>query len=212
MDKKTGVFLTVALIILVSNLAVFYVTYRYQNDKIDKKIKYYKTTMKNLENEVDYLKKNISNLSENLIETDLSLQENLSEIRKLRNGSKYDLHDPTFLEAKQFIEEDKTDEIEYNNETFTCIDYVKKINDHAESKGIRCGFVSLNFNGTNTGHAILGFNTTDKGMVFFEPQNDNRVENLEVGKEYWTECVIPEPTFYYEDHPNDTIEEIMIIW
>lgn len=57
------------------------------------------------------------------------------------------------------------------------------------------------------GHAIVGFNTTDEGMIYVEPQTDEIVKNLEIGKRYWSECVIPNSD---ESDYDNTIDYILI--
>lgn len=144
------------------------------------------------------------------------LQEELSmteeEVEKLNAGEKYDLINPTYENVLSFISEDKTNNMDYNEDTFYCIHYASLVNNNAESQDIRCGYVVLWFEGSDIGHALVAFNITDKGMVYIEPQTDEFVENLDVGNDYWTDCVIPEPGYYYEEDPTDTIEEIVIYW
>ena len=139
-----------------------------------------------------------------------SLTENLSELEELRSGDRYEMHDPTYGEVVNFIRDDKTNKIPYDDETFVCGDYASIVNNNAESLGMRCAFVTLTFN--QTAHTIIGFNTTNTGMVYIEPQSDEWVRNLEVGKDYWTDCVVPRKGYYYENDPDDTIESILIYW
>jgi hypothetical protein len=164
------------------------------------------------ENELNRINNQLSNLKENLEQTNLSLQENISELEKLQSGNKYELHDPTYNEVANFIASDTTDEIPYDSETFDCEHFSQLVNNNSENQGMRCAYVILYFYDTNTGHAIVGFNTVDRGMVYVEPQSDEWVENLEVGNDYWTDCVVPNDDYYYEDAPNDTIKEILIFW
>ena len=133
-----------------------------------------------------------------------------SELEKARGGNTYERHNPTFLEVSEFIAQDKTDELNYENEKFTCKDFAQVVNNNAEKKGIRCAYVLLGFVG-NVSHGIIGFNTTDKGMVYIEPQTDEWIQNLEIGKDYWTDCVITkEDSYFYGDKTDDTIEGILL--
>ena len=68
------------------------------------------------------------------------------------------------------------------------------------------------FYDTDAGHGIVGFNTVDQGMVYVEPQSDEWVKNLEIGNDFWTDCIVPNGNYYYEDAPNDTIKEILLFW
>jgi len=63
----------------------------------------------------------------------------------------------------------------------------------------------------DTGHAIIAFDTTDEGMVFFEPITDDRVRPV-ISKRYYR-CVEPKPGYIYEAPSfNDTIVDIVVIW
>lgn len=225
-----GAIKTLALIIVIcvssSAGATYIVVDNIKQSDIDNLENYYDSQMNNLESVITYYENETLNLNEELSstndrlsgvqgeleQTNLSLQENISELEKLQFGDKYQMHDPTYYEASRFIASDTTDEIPYNNETFDCEDFCQQINNNAENRGIRCAYVVLYFYDTNTGHAIIGFNTVDRGMVYVEPQSDEWVENLEVGNDYWTDCVVPKGGYYYEDAPNDTIKEFLIFW
>lgn len=45
------------------------------------------------------------------------------------------------------------------------------MHNNAEAAGIRAGWVSLTFEGTNDGHALNAFETTDKGLVYIDCTN-----------------------------------------
>jgi len=186
--------------------------YEGQMDNLESVITYYENETLALNEELSNTSNRLSEVQQKLEETNLSLQENISELEKLQSGNKYQLHDPTYREVANFIASDTTNEIPYDNETFDCEDYSQLINNNAESRGMRCAYVVLYFYDTNAGHAIIGFDTVDRGMVYVEPQSDERVENLEVGNDYWTDCIVPKDGYYYEDAPNDTIKEILIFW
>ena len=80
---------------------------------------------------------------------------------------------------------------------------------NAEADGIRCAYVRLGF--PALGHAIVAFQTTDRGLVFVEPQSDE-IANPVVGRR-WYQCVVPEPGYFYlPPSYDDTIEEIQVIW
>jgi hypothetical protein len=80
---------------------------------------------------------------------------------------------------------------------------------NAEQAGYRCAYVELRYVGS--GHAIIAFDTIDQGLVYFEPQSDERVIP-EIGKRYY-QCVIPRPGYSYEAPDfDDTIRDILVIW
>jgi hypothetical protein len=57
----------------------------------------------------------------------------------------------------------------------------------------------------------VAFNTTDKGLLYYEPQTDEKV-NLQVGKDYWADCVVVQPGYYYEDDPDCIVEDFTLYW
>ena len=138
-----------------------------------------------------------------------SLNNVAEELKLLRSGKRYTLHDPTYSEVISFITSDKTDKKQYS-EHFTCINFAQEVNNNAEARGIRCGVVFVNLSGGD-GHALVAFNTMDRGLVFFEPQSDERV-NLQVGKDYWADCVIPRGNYYYERNPDNIVKDFKIVW
>jgi uncharacterized protein YlxW (UPF0749 family) len=102
------------------------------------------------------------------------------------------IRDPTYDEAIAFTNSDKTDENEYTSD-YVCYDFTADFNSNAFQMGYRCGFVYIEF--SDSAHAIACFNTTDNGLIYIEPQNDEIV-TLTIGQSYL----------------GDTIVDIGIIW
>jgi len=84
----------------------------------------------------------------------------------------YNLRDPTYEEAMQFIRSDQTDKNQYN-QSYTCINFANDFRYNALNEGYRCGYVAIEFG--ETSHAIVCFNTSDNGLIFIEPQSDEIV-------------------------------------
>jgi hypothetical protein len=79
----------------------------------------------------------------------------------------------------------------------------------AMERHYRCGLVAIDYNGP--GHAIVAFNTTDRGVVYFEPQSDEMVL-LKVGARYYT-CIVVKPGYHYDPPShNDTILSFNVVW
>ena len=117
-------------------------------------------------------------------------------------GRGFTVRDPTYKEALDFILRDQTDKHEYNEENYTCLNFAADFKNNAFKAGYRCGFVSIEFP-EEQAHAIVCFNTTDRGLIFIEPQDDSIVE-LKVGRHYWSRTKI---VMY-----NDTVINYVIIW
>ncbi len=124
-------------------------------------------------------------------------------------GHGYTLKDPTYEEAVTFMREDNTNENEYNENSYVCSHFSRDVSNNAEQQGLRCALVVINH--PQSSHTIIAFDTIDQGLVFYEPQTDERVRPV-VGSRYYR-CVEPMPGYYYEPPSyDDTIEEILVIW
>jgi len=111
----------------------------------------------------------------------------------------------THRELREFLAEDKTDANRYVPGEYICFDFAAELNNRAETKGIRAAYVRIRFQ--EWGHAIVAFETVDRGLVFIEPQSDREVE-LVIGKPYpWQSAGADQPSRY-----DDIIVEIQVIW
>lgn len=140
-----------------------------------------------------------------------SLTAAASQVTALQNqlSSGHILADPTYASMEAFLASDKTDQNTYNATTYNCVNFSAVIADAAK-QNIRYAFVDVDFPGT-TGHALVAFNTTDKGMVYIEPQNDCIVQ-LKVGAHYYQE-EIPPPGYYIAPPSyDDTVTRFVVIW
>ena len=117
-------------------------------------------------------------------------------------GRGYNIRDPTYSEVLQFVAEDQTDKHEYT-ENYTCLNFAADFKNNAFQAGYRCGFVRIEF--PDSSHAIVCFNTTDKGIIFIEPQFDDIVQVI-IGFSY------SELNGYETPDYNDTIISYTIIW
>lgn len=119
---------------------------------------------------------------------------------------------PSFAELVDFLAKDKTDAVEYVSGEFVCASFAEMLHNNAESCGVRCGYVCVEFVANlqtadeNARHALNVFNTTDQGMVFIDSTGHSaaqkskfqfgfsgrcdRLVKLEVGKSY-------EPTYLF---------------
>ncbi len=95
--------------------------------------------------------------------------------------------DPTYNKTISFIESDETDQNEYTPEDYVCYDFTADLISNAAQLGYRCGFVYIEF--STSAHSIACFNTTDAGLIFIEPQNDEIVD-IVVGQHYLGQTVV----------------------
>jgi len=151
------------------------------------------------------------NASKDLVE---SLEDTLSNLQinydRLTAGYGYVLRDPSYQEMQAFLTQDETSEQEYLRNEYICVDFAANVKANAAEEGIRCAYVVIEYLGI-TGHAIVAFDTTDRGLVYVEPQFDWDVEP-EIGRRYY-QCVVPPPGQYMvEPDYDDTIARIIAIW
>jgi len=83
------------------------------------------------------------------------------------------------------VASDETDSHPYTKGSYTCADFAAAFRSNALGAEYECGIAFLYFP-DNTCPALNCFNTTDRGLVFVEPQSYKFV-NVEIGKSYQTE-------------------------
>jgi hypothetical protein len=95
------------------------------------------------------------------------------KITLMNNGSAVD---PSYKQLVEFIKQDKTNEIMYNNTSFVCSDAAERVHNNAENYGFKSAWVYVDFANERTtinpetnalvvGHSCNLFNTTDRGLV-----------------------------------------------
>lgn len=122
-------------------------------------------------------------------------------------SSGHTLRDPTYDQAITFLRQDKTDENAYVP-TYVCKHFAMDVNNNARASGYRCAFVIIAEEGND--HTIIAFDTTDKGLVYFEPQSDDIVRPV-IGKRFY-QCVESSSGYYLPPYYDDTITEVLVIW
>lgn len=76
----------------------------------------------------------------------------------------------------KFLIHDKTHLRKYNENHFNCNHFATLMHNKAEKLKIKCAYVGIDFIGDPDSHAIVAFNTTDKGLIYIEPQSNKRRE------------------------------------
>ena len=115
------------------------------------------------------------------------------------------MHNPTYAEMKAFLAADQTDKKPYIDGQYVCFDYASDVNNAADAAGLQAAYVRLR--SSDWGHAVVAFDTVDRGLIFIEPQSDAEV-NLVVGQPYpWQQGKATSPL-----SATDRILEIEIIW
>ena len=60
-------------------------------------------------------------------------------------GSGYTPRNPTYSELRDFLEQDRTAENEYQERVYTCVNFVGNLNNNAEDEGFRAPYVYIGF-------------------------------------------------------------------
>jgi hypothetical protein len=117
-------------------------------------------------------------------------------------GTGYTVRDPSFIEVMRFLAQDKTNDNPYVENSYVCWQYSADVINNAFTAGYRCGFVYITL--AEGAHSIVCFNTTDKGLIYIEPQDDS-LKTLHVGTHFF------DPSKYSVDY-NDTLVSYVIVW
>jgi len=159
-----------------------------------------------LNNEINSLTNEKIKLESDIKNTDKKINDLETNITLLEDQKITQEHNPTFDEALYFINNDDTNNKTYYEGGYNCVYFSKDLNNNASEKGLKCAYVELIFN-YGSSHAIIAFDTIDKGIVYFEPQTD-QIVNISIGKDYWSECF--ENGIY--KGPGNIISEINHYW
>jgi len=97
------------------------------------------------------------------------------------SGQDIVLKNPTFQELRDFILRDPTSRNEFVLNKYECRHFATEVCNNAEAEGLRCAFVLLCFERGQ--HAVVAFDTTDRGLIYIETQTDARI-HPQVGGKY----------------------------
>jgi len=116
-----------------------------------------------------------------------------------------ELYNPTYKELREFLARDNTDAKPFIEGKYVSFHFAVELNNNAEANGIRAAYVRIR--AKEWGHAVVAFETVDRGLVFIEPQSDKDV-SLVMGEPYpWQQVGASRPANY-----DDAIVKIQVIW
>jgi hypothetical protein len=101
-----------------------------------------------------------------------------------------DAVDPTYAELVAFIRQDTTDTNDYLVHPrigYVCADFAEDVHNNAEAAGIRAASVSVDFEGSEEGHALNAFDTIDRGRVYIDCTGQSSSDKLNFHLEYTEE-------------------------
>jgi hypothetical protein len=123
----------------------------------------------------------------------------------------------TRTEVMDFILQDKTDQLIYNDSVFVCIDFAVAVHDNAERRNISAGVVTCSIGGTL--HALNVFNTTDRGLVYIDctgvragapVHNYNKIAGIEWL--YRVEPIVDISPYHYINDRNGAVSNVHLYW
>jgi len=129
----------------------------------------------------ELLDEKFRNLSEEHKELSLMYDLSQEEIERLNRLDLFEFT-PTFQEVKEVLREDKIDEVPYDEEDFSCAEYSFGLIQTFFGRKIHTCTVYVIFE--DGAHSIVAINTSDKGLIYVEPQTDDIIFDLNVGDDY----------------------------
>jgi len=171
------------IIIIISSFTIFLISFEYT-------INLQKYSNK-IDNELD-------NAIDELMKSKNDLDHNNTKLKELLLGDKFNLRDPLYEEVESFINQDNSSTIK------------EKIK-NAKNQGLNCSLVEILMGEDLKLYQLIGFNTVDKGMKYYELKTNYKVFP-EIGKSY-VQCVFDKDgkNPYFRNF-NDTIVNIIVIW
>jgi len=90
-----------------------------------------------------------------------------------------------YSELVSFLRRDRTDEHEYIDGVYVCVDFTEDLIRNAMREGIFMCATYLEFEDMDYAHTLVAVNTTDMGVVYVEPQTDRIITSgLNIGDDY----------------------------
>lgn len=144
---------------------------------------------KNMNNNIEIINNNTETMSEDFTKIVTTQDDRIGNLthrvdileEKIKQKG---LVNPSYSELVQFIVEDHTDSKPYieENNRFVCTDFADTFINNFREDGYFSCLTVLSFN--DGSHAIVSVNTTDRGLIYVEPQTDSIIYNLNVGENY----------------------------
>ena len=123
-------------------------------------------------------------LEKNAEEMEANIRDLKAKVEELDYIKSKFLITPSFSDLQSFIARDNTNTLQYVNNTFTCLDFSNTFVNNFAKEGYYSCVATLVFNGGKLSHAIVSVNTTDRGLIYVEPQSDGIITNLKVDDNY----------------------------
>jgi len=88
----------------------------------------------------------------------------------------------TWKQLMAFVANDPTNLHPYIPGKYECVNFALDLTANAHKQNINAWITTVDFGSTEIGHAFVAFPTTDKGIIYIEPQTDEVYQTIQVGK------------------------------
>ena len=185
MNKSQTIKLILFFMMLTGMISTFYISYNF-NVTIENEIKLLNETIEN--QSLENIK--LNNL---IIESKNNNLELLKKLNKEKDSKDYYIKEllyyqtldsnlamtPRWKDVKSFLHKDKTNLNTWTERNYDCTAFSTDVVKNAIENNIFMCIVEVNF--IEGAHIIIAVNTSNKGLLYIEPQSDNIV-NLQLGK------------------------------
>ena len=138
------------------------------------------------QSDLDGMQGQVDDLNEELAALQVDYNTLQQSYNTLINGTgQSGLRNPTWAELYTLLIQDDTDTITYDSQSYDCSGYAITIRDHVNRLGIRAAYVEIELPGS-AGHALNAFDTTDKGLVYIDDTEGDKVGYVKAGQPYGT--------------------------
>lgn len=120
------------------------------------------------------------------------------------------VRDVSYSELVRFLDKDETHMNKFDNGVFECTNFSITLRENANNAGIRCALVYIDL--TQFYHMINGFNTTDKGMVYYDAQFAKFVSEPLIGAKHLVLLSGNDVFDAIEFGDGVVIEKVHLIW
>jgi hypothetical protein len=127
---------------------------------------------------------------------------------------------PTWIQLRNFIYLDKTDQNTYILNSYDCKDFCRDVHNNAEKAGIRAGVAFIRLKDEEIGHACNVFKTEDRGLVFIDctgatafedhPANMDMTVGIKLGANYMPQFMFPEYGWVIRN--VGVVSDVQIYW
>lgn len=154
---------------------IFVIIFFGMNDKIQEK-----------ENEISGLNYEIDDLqskNSELREYNEELQNDKKELKEEMKRKEMIDYNPPLKKVREIVEETDVDRNTYVEGEYNCAEFSYDLVNEFLERDVHSCSVELIFN-DDSAHGLVALNTSDKGVIYVEPQDDKIIYNLEKGDDY----------------------------